>query len=127
MGADVTIAVVVAIYMVILLGIGWAAARLTRSTEDYYLAGRSLGSWVTAISSTAASESGWVVLGAVGMVYVSGVSALWLAPGCLMGYAVNLYLLAPMLRRESARSGALTCWCAGSGTGGTSSACSRWR
>lgn len=108
MSADVTIAVVVALYMVILLGIGWAASRLTRSTEDYYLAGRSLGSWVTAISSTAASESGWVVLGAVGMVYVSGVSALWLAPGCLMGYAVNLYLLAPMLRRESARTGALT-------------------
>lgn len=108
MSADVTIAVVVAVYMAILLGIGLAAARLTRSTEDYYLAGRSLGSWVTAISSTASSESGWVVLGAVGMVYVSGVSALWFAPGCLMGYAVNLYLLAPLLRRESARTGALT-------------------
>lgn len=108
MGADVTIAVVVAVYMAILLGIGWVASRMTRSTEDYYLAGRSLGSWVTAVSSTASSESGWVVLGAVGMVYVSGVSALWFAPGCLMGYAANLYLLAPLLRRESARTGALT-------------------
>lgn len=108
MGADVTIAAVVAVYMAILLGIGWAASRLTRSTEDYYLAGRSLGSWVTAVSSTASSESGWVVLGAIGMVYASGVSALWFAPGCLMGYAANLYLLAPLLRRESARTGALT-------------------
>lgn len=108
MGADVTIAAVVAVYMAILLGIGWAASRMTRSTEDYYLAGRSLGSWVTAVSSTASSESGWVVLGAVGMVYASGVSALWFAPGCLMGYAANLYLLAPLLRRESARTGALT-------------------
>ncbi|MGV8040053.1 MAG: sodium/proline symporter [Thermoanaerobaculaceae bacterium] len=108
MGADVTIAVVVAVYMAILLGIGWVASRMTRSTEDYYLAGRSLGSWVTAVSSTASSESGWVVLGAIGMVYVSGVSALWFAPGCLMGYAANLYLLAPLLRRESARTGALT-------------------
>lgn len=108
MGADVTIVTVVAVYMAILLGIGWVASRMTRSTEDYYLAGRSLGSWVTAVSSTASSESGWVVLGAIGMVYVSGVSALWFAPGCLMGYAANLYLLAPLLRRESARTGALT-------------------
>ena len=108
MGADGSIAAVVAVYMVTLLGIGWAASRLTRSSEDYYLAGRSLGSWVTAVSSTASSESGWVVLGAVGMVYVSGVSALWFAPGCLMGYAANLYLLAPQLRREGVRTGALT-------------------
>lgn len=108
MGSDVTITAVVTVYMAILLGIGWAAARLTKSEEDFFLAGRSLGSWVTAISSTAASESGWVVLGAVGMTYTQGVSALWFAPGCLMGYAMNLYWVAPRLRREAARTGALT-------------------
>jgi sodium/proline symporter len=108
MGSDVTISVVVAVYMAILLCIGWAAARLTKSQEDFFLASRSLGSWVTAISSTAASESGWVVLGAVGMAYTQGVAALWFAPGCLMGYAMNLYWVAPHLRREAARTGALT-------------------
>lgn len=108
MNADATILTIVVVYMAILLGIGWAAARQTRSTEDFFLAGRSLGSWVTAISSTASSESGWVVLGAVGMAYAQGVSALWYAPGCLLGYVVNLYWLAPRLRRESARTGALT-------------------
>lgn len=108
MGADATIGLVVAAYMAALLLLGWLAARLTRSPEDFFLAGRSLGAWVTAISSTAASESGWVVLGAVGMAYSGGVSALWFAPGCLVGYLVNLYLVAPALRRESAQSGALT-------------------
>lgn len=108
MSADAMILVIVAIYMTVLLGIGWAASRLTRTQEGFYLAERSLGSWVTAISSTASSESGWVVLGVVGMVFTEGVTALWLAPGCLMGYAINLYWLAPRLRRESARTGALT-------------------
>jgi sodium/proline symporter len=108
MSADAIILSVTAVYMAILLGIGFAAGRLTRSPEDFFLAGRSLGSWVTAISSTAASESGWVVLGAVGMTYVNGVSALWFAPGCLLGYVANLYLLAPRLRSEAARQGSLT-------------------
>lgn len=108
MSADATIGLVVAVYMAALLLLGWVAARLTRSPEDFFLAGRSLGAWVTAISSTAASESGWVVLGAVGMAYTGGVSALWFAPGCLVGYLMNLYLVAPALRRESAKSGALT-------------------
>ncbi|MEJ2420376.1 MAG: sodium/proline symporter [Acidobacteriota bacterium] len=108
MSPNTVIVVIVAIYLLVLLAVGYVASRLTRSPEDFFLAGRSLGSWVTAISSTAASESGWVVLGAVGMAYKFGVSALWYAPGCLAGYVVNLYWVAPRLRREAARTGSLT-------------------
>ncbi|NMB74853.1 MAG: sodium/proline symporter [Myxococcales bacterium] len=108
MSLDPTILMVVCLYMGALLYLGWLACRRTRTCEDFYLAGRSLGSWITAISSTASSESGWVVLGAVGMVYSGGVSALWFAPGCLIGYLINLYWLAPRLRREAARQGSLT-------------------
>lgn len=99
---------IVIVYLAALLALGFVAARWARSSEEFFLAGRSLGSWVTAISSTASSESGWVVLGAVGLAYKEGVTALWFAPGCLAGYAVNLYWLAPRLRREAARTGALT-------------------
>ena len=102
------ISLIVAIYMVALMVIGFFAERRTKSVETFFLANRSLGSWVTAISSTAASESGWVVLGAVGLAYKDGVSALWFAPGCLFGYWINLYWLAPRLRREAERTGALT-------------------
>jgi len=108
MGADYTILTIVVIYMGILLAIGYAASRMTKSPEDFFLAGRSLGSWVTAISSTASSESGWVVLGAVGMCYTFGVSALWYAPGCLFGYWLNLYGVAGRLRSAAAKTGALT-------------------
>ena len=55
------------------------------------------------ISSTASSESGWVTLGAVGMTYAYGVSGLWFAPGCLLGYLVNIYVVAPRLRGGQCR------------------------
>jgi sodium/proline symporter len=108
MSSEAWILAIVVAYMAALLTLGAIASRLARDPEQYWLAGRSLGSWVTAISSTASSESGWVVLGAVGMAYKDGLSALWFAPGCLLGYAVNLYWLAPRLRRAAAEQGSLT-------------------
>ncbi|MCX7830960.1 MAG: sodium/proline symporter, partial [Acidobacteria bacterium] len=99
---------IVLIYTLALLFIGYISALKTKSQEDFFLAGRTLGSWVTAISSTASSESGWVVLGFVGMAYKEGVSALWTAVGCLFGYFVNLYFLAPKLREKTKNLNSLT-------------------
>lgn len=104
----VTLIVVLALYVVALVLIGWGAARRTHGGEDFHLAGRSLGAWAAGVSSTASSESGWVTLGAVGMTYAHGVSGLWFAPGCLLGYLVNLYFVAPRLQRTSRRHGSLT-------------------
>jgi len=103
-----TVAVVMVIYLGVLLFIGWRAAQRTHGGEDFHLAGRSLGAWAAGISSTASSESGWVTLGAVGMTYAHGISGLWFAPGCLLGYIVNLYFVAPRLRTLSEDEGSLT-------------------
>ena len=103
-----TVAVVMVAYLGVLLYIGWRASRRTHGGEDFHLAGRSLGAWSAGISSTASSESGWVTLGAVGMTFTYGVSGLWYAPGCLLGYLVNLYLVAPRLRPLSAAQGSVT-------------------
>ncbi len=103
-----TIAAVLALYVAALLLIAWRAQRRTRGGGDFHLAGRSLGAWAAGISSTASSESGWVTLGAVGMTYVHGVSGLWYAPGCLLGYLVNLYVVAPRLRALSLGQNSLT-------------------
>lgn len=96
------------VYMILLLLIGYYSSLKTKSREDFFLASRSLGSWVTAISSTASSESGWVVLGFVGLAYKEGVVALWTAIGCLFGYFINLYLLAPRLREKAKSLNSLT-------------------
>ena len=103
-----TVGTVMVLYLCVLLFIGWRAARRTHGGEDFHLAGRSLGPWAAGISSTASSESGWVTLGAVGMTYAYGVSGLWFAPGCLLGYLVNIYFVAPRLRRLSAEHGSVT-------------------
>lgn len=106
--AALTVDVVMVFYLFVLLAIGWLAARRTHGGDDFHLAGRSLGAWSAGISSTASSESGWVTLGAVGMTYAYGISGLWFAPGCLLGYLVNVYVVAPRLRRLSADQGSVT-------------------
>jgi sodium/proline symporter len=103
-----TVGTVMVLYLGVLLFIGWRASRRTHGGEDFHLAGRSLGPWAAGISSTASSESGWVTLGAVGMTYAYGVSGLWFAPGCLLGYLVNIYVVAPRLRRMSAEHQSVT-------------------
>jgi sodium/proline symporter len=103
-----TVATVMVLYLGLLIVIGWVASRRTHGGEDFHLAGRSLGPWAAGISSTASSESGWVTLGAVGMTYAYGVSGLWFAPGCLLGYLVNIYVVAPRLRALSAAHGSVT-------------------
>ena len=75
---------------------------------DFFLANRSLKAWVTAISSTASSESAWAVLGTAGLAYKDGLSALWFLPGCLLGYALNWFFIAERLRKCSSEEGTLT-------------------
>lgn len=96
------------LYIVLVLVIGFVASKFTKTVTDFFLAGRKLGSWTSAISSTASSESGWVVLGAVGMAYAQGFSAIWFVPGCLLGYVVNWYFIAPRFRRYTKKLKALT-------------------
>ena len=102
------IGVVFIIYAIIMLWIGYIASRSTYSPNDFFLADRSLKAWVTAISSTASSESAWAVMGTVGLAYKDGLSALWFFPGCLLGYALNWFFIAERLRKHSRQKGSLT-------------------
>jgi sodium/proline symporter len=103
-----TIAVVFIFYVLVMLGIGVWTSRVTHSPVDFFLADRSLKAWVTAISSTASSESAWAVLGTVGMAYKEGLSAIWFMPGCLLGYLVNWLFIAERLRKHSEENHAIT-------------------
>ncbi|MGB2985232.1 MAG: sodium/proline symporter [Phycisphaerae bacterium] len=98
-----------AVYTLAIVAIGLYSARFARrSDEDYFLAGRSLGSWVAALSASASSESGWVTLGLVGWAFTSGVSAYWIIPGCLLGFLFNWFVMAGRLRDRSGELSALT-------------------
>ena len=48
------------LYTLGIIAVGVYSARFARrSDEDFFLAGRSLGPWVAALSASASSESGW--------------------------------------------------------------------
>ncbi|MCH8207759.1 MAG: sodium/proline symporter [Nitrospinae bacterium] len=104
-GAILTVLI---LYVALMLAIGFAASRRAKSPSQFFLADRNVKEWVTAISSTASSESAWAVLGTVGMAYKEGLSAAWFLPGCLLGYAVNWFFIAEPLRKHSRETGSLT-------------------
>lgn len=98
-----------AAYSLAIVGVGLYSARYSKgSDEDYFLAGRSLGGWVAALSASASSESGWVTLGLVGWAFAEGVQAYWIIPGCLLGYAFNWFVVAGRLSDRSRALGAVT-------------------
>lgn len=86
------------VFSLSMIGIGLYASRLQGSEEDYYVAGRSTGLWVIALSAFAAIQSGWGLVGTPGTYYAIGLEPLiWysLAPvGIVLGY----WLLARKMR-----------------------------
>lgn len=100
--------IVFSLWMLLVLGIGFYTSRFAKSTAGFFLGDRKMGAWLTAISSTASSESGWLLLGAVGMAYMMGASAVWIAVGCLCGYAFNWFLFAEKFRKGTKNLDSIT-------------------
>ena len=108
MSAELAIVATLVVYKVVLLGIGAWAARRSADGTGFYLGDRGLGPWVASLSAAASSSSAWTLLGVSGAAYVKGLSAFWLMPACVLGFAFNWLVVAPRLRRLGARSGAVT-------------------
>ncbi len=97
------------VYFVGMLMLGFYAWKRTATSEDYFLGGRSLGPWPTALSASASDMSGWLLLGLPGYAFVSGLEAVWLAAGILLGTWLNWTVVARRLRVFSqAANNALT-------------------
>jgi sodium/proline symporter len=86
------------IYIVLMLLIGFAAWKYTDNLSDYILGGRSLGSFVTAMSAGASDMSGWLLMGLPGALFLSGVSEAWIALGLIAGAWFNWRFIAARLR-----------------------------
>ncbi len=85
-------------YQGVLLGIGfWAKGRNTNE-RDFFLGGRNVGPFITAMSYGASSSSAWVLLGLTGYFYTTGAKALWILPGVWAGYVVVWLFIGPGLR-----------------------------
>lgn len=69
--------------------------------KDYFLGGRNMGAWVSALSAGASDMSAWVLMGLPASIYLSGMGQTWIAIGLGIGYAVSWIFMAPRLRRFS--------------------------
>ena len=96
------------VYLVLMLAIGLYAYQRTKNSTDYFLGGRSLGPWPSALSAGASDMSGWLLLGLPGYAYASGFEATWLAGGLLVGTWLNWLIAAKRLRTYSITTDALT-------------------
>lgn len=103
---QIQILIAMVIYMAIVIFIGvWFAKRANKSSEDYFLGGRSLGPWVTAMSAEASDMSGWLLMGLPGVAYWCGLAdALWTAVGLAIGTYFNWLIVSKRLRRYSVRA-----------------------
>ena len=105
-GNTIQILIAMIIYMAAVIAIGLVyAKRANKNSEEYFLGGRSLGPWVTAMSAEASDMSGWLLMGLPGVAYWCGLAdAFWTAFGLAVGTYINWLVVSKRLRRYSVRA-----------------------
>ncbi len=105
-GNTMQILIAMIVYMAVVIGIGLVyAKRANKNSEAYFLGGRSLGPWVTAMSAEASDMSGWLLMGLPGVAYWCGLAdAFWTAFGLAVGTYLNWLFVSKRLRRYSVRA-----------------------
>ncbi|WP_282338090.1 sodium/proline symporter PutP [Pseudomonas sp. PS02288] len=105
MSANTPMLITFVIYIAAMVLIGLVAYLRTKNFSDYILGGRSLGSFVTALSAGASDMSGWLLMGLPGAVYLSGLSESWIAIGLIAGAWLNWLFVAGRLRVQTEHNG----------------------
>lgn len=105
-GQTIQILIAMIVYMAVVIGIGFIyAKKANQNSEAYFLGGRSLGPWVTAMSAEASDMSGWLLMGLPGLAYWCGLAdAAWTAIGLAVGTYFNWLIVSKRLRRYSVRA-----------------------
>lgn len=107
--AQVGIIVSIVVYLAGMLVVGFLASRKTNDVGDFYLGGRKLGPFVTAMSAEASDMSSYLLMGVPGLAYFSGIAdAGWTAIGLAVGTYLNWLFTAKRLRNYTARLDAIT-------------------
>lgn len=87
-----------AVYIAVMLALGYVAYKRTTNLSDYILGGRTIGPGTAALSAGASDMSGWLLLGLPGYALVAGYEATWIAGGLLAGTYLNWLIVARRLR-----------------------------
>jgi sodium/proline symporter len=97
-----------ALYVIVLLGIGTWATRATKSIDDWAVAGRRLGVWVMAFTTIATTASGFAFVGVPGLSYAFGWPPMIWILASIVGIPIAFVLLGRPMRTLSQEAGSLT-------------------
>ena len=90
-------------YLVFMIGVGvyFFLKSKDGGEKGYFLGGREMGPWVSALSAGASDMSAWVLMGLPASIYAAGLGQTWIAIGLAIGYTISWLVEAPRLRKYS--------------------------
>jgi sodium/proline symporter len=90
------------LYLGMMVFVGLRSARGNKSASDFFLGGRKVGPWVTALSAEASDSSAWLLMGLPGLCYLGGFKeTFWTAIGLIVGTYLAWLFVAKNLRKCS--------------------------
>jgi len=95
-------------YFLIVAAIGAYATSRTRTTRDFFVAGRGIGLWALVLSVLSATLSGFVFIGGPGLVYTLGMGAMFIVLPIAITNPMVAWVLARRLRLLAEVRGILT-------------------
>ena len=106
---SIVIMLAIIAYLIMMVVIGFRFSKTNNSADDFYLGGRKLGPFVTAMSAEASDMSSWLLMGLPGVAYIFGIcDAFWTAFGLALGTWVNWLIVSKKIRRYSHKLDAIT-------------------
>ena len=107
--STILILVTIVAYLGMMIAIGAKFSKANKDTSDFYLGGRKLGPFVTAMSAEASDMSSWLLMGLPGVALIAGLAeASWTAIGLAVGTYINWLLVAKRIRLYSSKIDAVT-------------------
>ncbi len=98
--AEMIVFIVYLVFM-ICIGVFFFLRSKNSGEKGYFLGGRQMGPWVSALSAGASDMSAWVLMGLPASIYAMGLGQTWIAIGLAIGYTLSWLIEAPRLRRYS--------------------------
>ncbi len=106
---EIYILLSIIIYLIFIVAIGIFYSKRNENVSDFYLGGRRLGPFVTAMSAEASDMSSWLLMGLPGVAYISGLGeAAWTGIGLAIGTYLNWLFVAKRIREYSHQINAIT-------------------
>lgn len=94
-----TILIIIGIYMLAMLYIGYRASKSVHNSYDYLIGGHRFGSVLTAIAHQAAGLSGWLFIAWSSQVAGSGFGAIWTAFSSGFAPFINFFVMAKRIAK----------------------------